>query len=405
MDKEQVLNDIFANDPLGLLTVKPRAAYGQNADERLMASFEEINAFVAQHQREPEANFAEVSEYQLSARLKGIREDVVKIRQLKPYDVHQLLAEVENTIVGEPKADYSKSKVIESIDDILSDDSLGLLGDDDDLGLFEMKHVTRIEERDSADFVARRKPCKNFEAYEKQFKQIQEELSNGQRDLVEFNENQLAEGNYFVHNGLLLLLEKTYKLNRDKFGKVDGRTRVIFENGTESSMKLRSLGKNLFINGRAVTNNKINIEQEFEQNFNGISDNDNVTGYIYVLKSLSVDPEIVQINNLYKIGFSTTAVEERIKNAAKEPTYLMAPVQTICTWDCYNMNPHKFEQLIHQFFGNSCLEVDVFDEKGQRHTPREWFVAPLEIIEKAVELIISGDVVNYVYDGEKVKKM
>ena len=119
------------------------------------------------------------------------------------------------------------------------------------------------------------------------------------------------------------------------------------------------------------------------------------------MKSKSNKPEIKDIKHLYKIGFSTTTVEERIKNAAQEPTYLMAEVRIIMTYKCFNMNTHKLELLLHNFFGSSCLNVDVFDSLGNRHTPREWFIAPLDIIEQAVQLIISGEIVKYRYDGEK----
>ena len=64
------------------------------------------------------------------------------------------------------------------------------------------------------------------------------------------------------------------------------------------------------------------------------------------------------------------------------------------------MNAKKFEKLIHKFFGHTCLEVDVHDKKGKRHTPREWFIVPLEVIELAITLIISGDIVDYEYDKE-----
>ena len=65
------------------------------------------------------------------------------------------------------------------------------------------------------------------------------------------------------------------------------------------------------------------------------------------------------------------------------------------------MNPQKLEQLMHNFFGKWCLNLDVFDQAGQRHTPREWFIAPLYIIEQAIQLIISGEIVKYRYDGER----
>lgn len=77
----------------------------------------------------------------------------------------------------------------------------------------------------------------------------------------------------------------------------------------------------------------------------------------------------------------------------------MAEVRIVMAYKCYNMNPQKLEQLLHNFFGNSCLNIDVFDKDGNRHTPREWFIAPLDIIEQAIHLIISGDIVKYRYDS------
>ena len=78
----------------------------------------------------------------------------------------------------------------------------------------------------------------------------------------------------------------------------------------------------------------------------------------------------------------------------------MAPVKIASSWKCYNLNARKFEQLIQRFFGHSCLEIDVFDNKGKRHNPREWFIVPLEAIEHAIILIISGEIIDYRYDSE-----
>lgn len=71
-------------------------------------------------------------------------------------------------------------------------------------------------------------------------------------------------------------------------------------------------------------------------------------------------------------------------------------------WKGYNMNPQKFEQLLHNFFGSSCLNVDVFDHIGKRHVPQEWFIAPTEVIEQAIELIINRKIINYVFDAENM---
>lgn len=136
-------------------------------------------------------------------------------------------------------------------------------------------------------------------------------------------------------------------------------------------MLYRSVAKALYTNGQVVTQNIDNINLEFHEKFSAITGEDKEAGVIYVLKSKSKDSRIASIPNLYKIGYSRTDITDRIKNAEKEPTYLMAPVEYIAGWQCYNLTPQKFEQLIHNFFGNACLEIDVFDEKGKRHTPRE----------------------------------
>jgi hypothetical protein len=91
-------------------------------------------------------------------------------------------------------------------------------------------------------------------------------------------------------------------------------------------------------------------------------------------------------------------IEDRIKNAKNEPTYLMAPVSLITYFICYNFNPKQLEKSLHGFFGDSQLSVDVYDNDGIRHSPREWFIAPLDIIERAAEMMISGDIIDYTYD-------
>jgi hypothetical protein len=186
---------------------------------------------------------------------------------------------------------------------------------------------------------------------------------------------------------------------KKNFGNVNARLYCIFENGTESNMYLRSLAAALWKdeNRRQVID--ANQKEMFESRAN-ISEEDQVTGYIYVLKSHSIRPEIQEMENLYKIGFSGVPVTERIKNAVNEPTYLMAEVQLVEEFEAYNMNPQKFEALIHRFFAQACVNLDIFDNEGRRHTPREWFIVPLNVIEAAVELLANGEIVNYYYDAK-----
>jgi len=390
MDKNSVLDEIFGNDPFGLLNVKTSTSAARNADERLIASFQEICDFFEINNHEPEQGSG-IQEHGLYSRLKGIRADKNKMEMLKEHDKFNLLSVVQREFA--------------SLDDILDDDSLGLLADDSE-GLFDYQHIPKPDERAMADFVARRKPCPNFQKYEEGFKVVQRDLSATKRKLILFKEDNLREGDFYVHNGILLLLEKVdfeEEVQPFRSGnriRKDGRTRIIFENGTESNMLYRSLYKILLANGKAVTTNIDKVNEEFIEKFSNITDEDQDSGLIYILKSKSERPEIKEIRNLFKIGFSKIAVEERVKNARLEPTYLMADVRIVMVYKCFNMNTQKLEQLLHNFFGKSCLNIDVFDKSSNRHIPREWFIAPLEVIEQAIHLIISGDILNFRYDAE-----
>jgi len=389
MYKDEVLDEIFNNDPLGLLEVKAKVSNVRTGEERLLTSFKEINSFVEKNGREPEGSLSNIVEYQLYSRLKAIREDEDKKSLLLSEDEYNLFGK-------EPKE-------IKSIDDILEDDTFGLLGGDGE-GLFDLQHVPADYERASADFVARRKSCKDFSNYEDLFKEVHKELVDGKRKLVDFNYESLREGEYYINNGMLLYLEtvdfekRIQKFKSGVHNRPDGRTRIIFENGTESDMMYQSLYKALHSNGKMVTHNIDKLNEGFVEKFSDIQTEDKAAGYLYILKSLSSDSRVCDIKDLYKIGYSTIAVEDRIKNAANEPTYLMAPVSIVGVWKCYNMNPQKFEQLIHTFFGKTCLEVDVININGKRCTPREWFIVPIEIIEQAIEMIINGNIVDYRYD-------
>jgi hypothetical protein len=379
MSIKKSLEDIFNDDPYGLLNVKPSSSPARNADERLLASFLEIVAFYEKNNREPEL-VTEINEYQLYSRLKGMREDAEKIEMLKAHDKYGLLA--------------IEQKQVSSLDDILNDDVFGLL-DDDAEGLYDLKHVKKFEDRASADFVARRKPCKDFEKYEGTFKAVQQDLANNKRRLIKFKQDDLRAGDFYVHNGVLLLLESIEEREEKQEYKSGARVR---KDGRTRIMLYRSLYKSLLANGKSITKNEDDVFEELPENFSMVSDDDVEAGYIYILKSKSEKEEIRSIQNLYKIGYSTVPVEERIKNAVVEPTYLMADVRIVMAYRCYNLNTYRFEQLIHNFFGEACLNIDVFDGAGNRYSPREWFVAPLDVIEQAIHLIISGEIVKYRYD-------
>jgi hypothetical protein len=392
--KKISLDDIFNDDDFGLLDAKAKTSNVKSEDDRLIDSFEEINTFYDKNGREP--NASSMSEYGLLAKLKNFRQDEEKKKIAKPFDRYNLLGEVD---IEKP-----------TIDDILNDDDFGLLDTDKDLSIFKYKNIPKPDERAESDFVAQRKPLKekDFQPYELMFQKVHQEIKEGKRKIRPFYniEKNLQIGNFYIVDGVMLYLESadlerdSKSLSKETLRRNDGRTKTIFENGAYSNMLFRSLGKQIQKEGKLITNTYEATENELFVNANLVMEEDVQTGWIYVLKSKSTNPKIASISNLYKIGFSSTPINERIKNAANEATYLFADVVKVSSYACYNRNADKLEQLLHRFFASACLDIDLFNEKGQRLNPREWFVVPFEIIEEAIELILNEDIINYKFNVE-----
>ena len=379
MDRD-ALQRLIDDDDLGLLYVKPVQSAAQTAEARLIEKFYKISDFYREHDREPRKDPKNMQEAQLAMTLDGIRNSQESVTTLQALDEFGLL---------EPPA------APESLDDVFADDDLGLLsGEQSAEDIFALKHVPQRTEM--PDFIAQREPCGDFELFEPLFKTCQRELRAGKRQLLPFaNEQQIEAGQFFMLRGVMAYVAAVGE-KENRGGKNNARLRLIFENGTESDMLLRSLATELYKNGRRITENEDHLLPEM----NPVNDTDKPTGYIYVLRSLSQQAGIIDEPNLYKIGFSAGPVEARIKEAKDNPTYLVADVQIVTTFECYNLNPQKLARLLHKFFASACLEVDVFDQSGKRHTPREWFIAPLLVIEEAIRLTITGEIINFTFDRQ-----
>lgn len=383
--KKDKLSEIFESDLLGLLAVdEPKATPVSPQDSRLIDSFQEISDFYETNQRCPELG-DDIGEYRLASRLAAIKKDPKKVKVLLPYDYYNLLESEETKSV--------------SVEELISDDPLGLLdGDDEADSIYTLSHV-KPSERLRPDFIAHRKVCKDFDLYEEAFQRIHDDLEHGRRRLVEFKEGDLHEGCYYVLRGVVLYLEQNLaikqKIEYKSGAKVrrEGRTRCIFDNGTESSMLYRSLGKALKLDGFCISD-------LIEQNESSVSidSTDVQNGYIYVLRSLSRAPQIRSIRNLYKIGYCSGDVTTRIKNAIHEPTYLMNDVEVVLIVRCYNLDVPYLEASIHSFFSNVNVYFEVRDDEGIMHYPKEWFTVPLNIIEEAIPLIADKKIDSYRYD-------
>ena len=91
-------------------------------------------------------------------------------------------------------------------------------------------------------------------------------------------------------------------------------------------------------------------------------------------------------------------VARRVANAKLDPTFLMGDVEIVATYELYNINRAKLENVIHRVFDPARLDIEIKDRFGQPVIPREWFLVPLFVINEAVDRIKDGTITSYTYD-------
>ena len=399
MDLDEFLEFVSTTDEFRLLAVQTKSV-ASSSTEHLITKFNEVNDFITANGREPDAASRDVIEFQLHQRLNSVRQSPEHCIQLSEVDVHGLLSSIQSP----QTSNNEEPKELNSLDDIFLDDTMGIL-DDDAESIYVIKHVP--QSRSSPEHVSRRKKCQDFQRFKPIFDKYHLGLKSGSLKRRKFqSELQIQTGELFVVDGVLVYIANIGDKEKKGFGNVNARLYCVFDNGTESNMYLRSLAAAMWKDDASGQIVEVNQSDIFDDN-NPVTSDDEASGHIYILKSLSKDPKISSINDLYKIGYSTMPVEKRIANAVRDPTYLMAPVYCVASYECFNLNLQKFEQLLHAFFGEACLEVNITGLDKKMHRPREWFIVPLKIIETAVPLLINGEIINYQYDldtGEIVKK-
>lgn len=401
--KKEVLAELKQIDKFDLLKVKPKAER-PTGNSILISKFEDINNFFDENKRLPLENPKNPVEFMLFSVLLNIQLNHKQVKILREYDRHNILEEayqqLDNPGAGLTMEITEFPKVPEEPENKLGlADKFGLLRNSGS-SIFDLKHVKAKEEKTTTmpDVVAKRKKCKDFDEFEPLFKKVQEELKNRDRMSVPFQREQdIKEGQFFIYKGVTCYVAKVGKLEI-KNGRKNARLRLIFENGLESNMYLRALSAELYKDGRRILPPRLN------QGEDEITD-EALTGFIYVLKSKSTNPEIKAIPNLYKIGFSTTTVEERIRNAKSDPTYLMADVKIVTSYRVTGIKPTFFENLIHRLFDHVKLRVEIVDSNGRRVIPKEWYSVPLEVIDEALKMIQTKEIIRYIYDQDKLKLM
>lgn len=378
-NRDEIIRKLRESDEFGLLNVNLHSVPQTQKMSSLLISFEEIVDFFEENKRLPKCNPNVLKEFQLYHRYKSICRDRAKLNALETFDIHKILVD-------------ESSKEL-SIDLLREEDVFNLL-DNYETDIFNISHVA---EHVPPAYIARRKFCHNFVEYEQRFKQINEDLKCRRRKLVKYDPILLKPGEFFVLNGVILFLEtvdgdySNFNYDSGSRNRFDGRTNIIFDNGTTSDMLFRSLDKALQKDGYAISET---LERENDDV--NISSDDCQNGYIYILRTKHC--ELSKYQNLYKIGCTTTSVYDRIRNAKNEPTYLFSEVEIVSSLRCYNIEPEILEDKIHRFFNLQRLDIQIFDKDNNLYRPREWFIVNLQAIKEAIHLILNNEETKFMYD-------
>jgi hypothetical protein len=382
---------------LGVEVEPKEVASYTKREERIIAGFEEIQNFVKEHARLPQhGEDKDIFERLYAVRLDQIRKQEECVNLLKDMDKQNIL---NDTNVFE-------ANTLAEIDDDELLKQLGVSGDDDN-SITTLKHVRPRAERKAAEEIANRTRCEDFDTFKPLFEKVKRELDIGARVSrvirkdAGFLKTDIKQGEFFILGGQTLYVADVGETIKAPNGSTDARLRVIYSNGTESNILLRSLQRAIY---KDETSRQITSPDAGPLFSDEISDDDQESGTVYVLRSLSDHP-VVKDNKdvVHKIGITGGNVKKRISNAKNDPTFLMADVEVVATYKLANINRVKLENLIHRFFESAQLQIKIKDRFGKPVTAREWFLVPLFAIDEMVERIKDGSIEDYHYDPKSAK--
>jgi hypothetical protein len=370
---------------------QPEKKGGRSArEERIIAGFDEIQRFVEKHGRAPQHG----EDREIFERLYAVRVDRLRALEecrslLVPLDRHGLLTGVE-IVPAAPAESMDEDKLLVELG--------GLAGASD---ITELRHVRTSVDKRAAEEIANRQRCEDFDRFKPLFLQVQKDIDCGIRQTRPFElKAEIRPGSWFIVGGQKAYVAKMGEIFSNAQGRTDARLRVIFDNGTESNLLMRSLQRALHKDeaGRRITD-PVAGPLFASENVEG----DQASGSIYVVRSKSDHPVVAANRDvLHKIGVTGGDVAQRIANAKLDPTFLMADVEIVATYDLYNINRAKLENLIHRIFDAARLNIEIKDRFGQPVIPREWFLVPLFVINEAVGRIKDGTITGYTYDPRAV---
>lgn len=393
-------DDAALLDELGIEDEAPQQGSHTAREERIIAGFEDIQRFVDEHKRPPQhGEDKDIFERLYAVRLERLRAQPDCRMLLEPLDKQGLFNITENTKHVAP-------------DQLSDDELLAELGieAEAEADITQLKHVRSASDKRAAEDIASRERCADFENFKPLFKTMQDNLDEGVRisrpirKEAGFLKTDIKQGEFFILGGQIAYVAEVGEPIKAPNGEADARLRVIYSNGTESNLLLRSLQRALYKDetSRLISEKKADAGPLFGDH---IEPNDIESGTIYVLRSCSQNPYISQHRELiHKIGVTGDKVETRIANAAHEATYLLAEVEVVATYKLVDINRTKLEKLFHRIFAEAQVDITIPDRFGKLVKPKEWFLVPLAIINEAVERIKDGTITGYIYDP-KIAKM
>jgi hypothetical protein len=378
---------------LGVSIEQPKARTYSPREERIIAGFDDVLRFHAEHGRAPQhGEDRDIFERLYAVRLDRLRELDECRDLLTPLDKRGLLK----------TSQADAPLLVEDIDDdtLLSELGLAVEPSPDDIRV--LRHVPSADERRAAEEIANREKCGDFSAFKSLFEQLERDLETGARVTRPFVRDagflkaNITKGQFFILGGQVAYVADVGDPIRAPNGQTDARLRVVYSNATESNLLLRSLQRALYKDdaGRRIT------EPETGPLFAAkAEDGDLESGTIYVLRSRSDHPIIAEHRDLiHKIGVTGGSVESRITNAAKDATYLLAEVDIIASYTLFNINRGKLEALIHRVFAAAQVDLTISDRFGHPVKPREWFLVPLVVIDEVVTRIRDRTITGYRYE-------
>jgi hypothetical protein len=405
--------DLDLLDELGVETA-PAKGGGQSArEQRIIAGFEEIERFVEEHGRLPRHG----GDRDIFERLYAVRLDRLRALEecravLRGRDPRGLLVgsadEAEPCVVREDAPEYGVGGTGAAVAEDLNDDELLAAlgaGKMDGTGITELRHVRPAAEKRAAEEIAQRTPCEDFGKFKPLFERVEREIRSGlaRTQPITAENRGVGEEDFFILHGVTLHVAEVGEPLKTTAGEVDRRLRLIFSNGTESNLLLRSLQRAFYDDPSA--RRVVRSHGDGQLTFGGDWEPDDVeAGTIYVLRSKSDHPFIAANREvIHKIGVTGGNVKTRIANAKKDSTYLLADVDIVATYKLANINRTKLEQLLHKFFASARLDLELKDRFGFDVTPREWFLVPLPVIQDAVQQLMDGSISDYRYDAESAR--